>query len=64
VGQKGTVYAKIPEAGKGRGQSQVTVKGRLRTFDAVSDGPEIPSFQTVVVMSKVENNLLRVCPTE
>jgi hypothetical protein len=64
VGHKGTVYAKIPEAGKGRGQIQVTVNGRLRTFDAVSDGPEIPSFATIVVMSKVESNLLRVCPTE
>jgi len=64
VGLKATVYAKIPEAGNGRGQVQVTIKGRLRTIDAVSDGPEIPSFSTVVVMSKVENNLLRVCPTE
>ncbi|MBE7492785.1 MAG: hypothetical protein HS108_13665 [Planctomycetes bacterium] len=64
VGLKGTVYVKIPEAGKGKGQIQVTVKGRLRTFDAVSDGPEIASFKTVAVMSKVENNLLRVCPSE
>lgn len=64
VGLKGTVYVKIPEAGQGKGQIQVTVKGRLRTFDAVSDGPEIASFKTVAVMSKVENNLLRVCPTE
>lgn len=64
VGLKGTVYAAIPVAGQGRGQIQVTVRGRLRTFDAVSDGPAIPSFTTVVVMSKVEHNLLRVCPTE
>lgn len=64
VGLKGTVYVKIPEAGQGKGQIQVTVKGRLRTFDAVSDGPEIASFKTVAVMSKVENNLLRVCPSE
>lgn len=64
VGLKGTVYVKVPESGKGKGQIQITVKGRLRTFDAVSDGPEIASFKPVVVMSMVEDNLLRVCPTE
>jgi hypothetical protein len=64
VGLKGTCYVKIPESGKGKGQVQVTVKGRLRTYDAVSDGPEIPSFQSIVVMSRVDSNLLRVCATE
>jgi len=64
VGLKGTVYVKVPEAGKGKGQIQITVKGRVRTFDAISDGPEIVSFKPVVVMSMVEDNLLRVCPTE
>lgn len=62
-GLKGTVYLKIPEAGKGKGQVQVTVQGRLRTYDAVSDGPEIASFKPIVVMSKVDERTLRVCPT-
>lgn len=62
-GLKGTVYLKIPEAGKGKGQVQVTVQGRLRTYDAVSDGPEIDSFKPIVVMSKVDEKTLRVCPT-
>lgn len=63
-GLKGTVYLKIPEAGKGKGQVQVTVEGRLRTFDAVSDGPEIESFKPIVVMQRMDANTLRVCPTE
>lgn len=63
-GLKGTVYVRIPEAGKGKGQVQVTIGGRLRTFDAVSDGPEIDSFKPVVVMARMDKTTLRVCPTE
>ncbi|MCA8910290.1 MAG: hypothetical protein KDB82_01190 [Planctomycetes bacterium] len=63
-GLKGTCYVKIPEAGQGKGQVQVTVKGRLLTFDAISDGPEIPSFKPVVVMTRIDEKTLRVCPTE
>jgi hypothetical protein len=63
-GVKGTCYIKVPEAGAGKGQVQVTIKGRLFTFDAVSDGPEIPSFKPVVVMERLDEKTLRVCPTE
>jgi hypothetical protein len=63
-GLKGTVYVRIPEAGKGKGQVQITVLGRLRTFDAISDGPEIESFKPIVVMARVDENTLRVCPTD
>ncbi|MCA8916158.1 MAG: hypothetical protein KDB90_12170 [Planctomycetes bacterium] len=63
-GLKGTCYVKVPEAGSGKGQVQVTVSGRLLTFDAVSDGPEIPSFKPVIVMARVDEKTLRVCPTE
>lgn len=63
-GLKGTVYVRIPEAGKGKGQVQVTIEGRLRTFDAVSDGPEIESFKPIVVMARMDKTTLRVCPTD
>jgi hypothetical protein len=63
-GLKGTVYVRIPEVGKGKGQVQVTIGGRLRTFDAVSDGPEIDSFKPIVVMARVDKTTLRVCPTD
>lgn len=63
-GLKGTVYMKVPEAGQGKGQVQLTVNGSLRTFDAVSDGPEIESFKQIVVMARVDENTLRVCATE
>ncbi|MHC4841876.1 MAG: hypothetical protein ACYTDT_13140 [Planctomycetota bacterium] len=63
-GLKGTCYVKIPEAGQGKGQVQLTVQGRLRTFDAVSDGPEIESFKPVVVMARVDDKTMRVCQTD
>jgi len=63
-GVKGTCYVAIPEAGAGKGQVQVTIKGRLFTFDAVSDGPKIDSFKPVVVMERLDESTLRVCPTE
>lgn len=63
-GLKGTVYSTVPQAGAGKGQVQVTVNNRLLTFDAVSDGPEIPSFKPIVVMARVDEKTLRVCPTE
>ncbi|MCC6464030.1 MAG: hypothetical protein IT463_01675 [Planctomycetes bacterium] len=61
-GLKGTCYVAIPEGGKG--QVQVVVKGRLRTFDAVSDGPAIASFKQIVVMTHVDDRTVRVCATE
>ena len=63
-GVKGTCYLAVPEAGAGKGQVQVTIKGRLFTFDAVSDGPAIPSFKPIVVMERLDAKTLRVCPTE
>ncbi|MEE9311497.1 MAG: hypothetical protein V3V10_03695 [Planctomycetota bacterium] len=63
-GLKGTCYVKIPESGHGKGQVQLTVQGRLRTYDAVSDGPEIESFKPIVVMSRVDRETMRVCQTD
>ena len=63
-GLRGTCYISIPEAGTGKGQVQLTVEGRLRTFDAVSDGPAIDSFKPVIVMARVDQHTLRVCETE
>jgi hypothetical protein len=63
-GLKGTCYVRIPEAGQGKGQVQIKVQGRVRTFDAVSDGPEIESFKPVVVMARLDEKTLRVCQTD
>jgi len=51
VGHTATVYMSIPERGQGRGQIKVTVSGRLKTLDAISEGPKISEFQSVKVLS-------------
>lgn len=63
-GMRGTCYVRIPEAGQGSGQVQLTIGDRQRIFDAVSDGPAIDSFKPVVVMSRIDEKTLRVCETQ
>jgi membrane protein implicated in regulation of membrane protease activity len=53
VGQSGTVYIAIPAEGKGRGQIQVKVQGRLREVDAITDGKEELPTGTAVSVVKV-----------
>jgi len=58
VGSSGTVYLTIPEGGTGR--VNVSVKGRLREFDAVaSDGRTVPTGTAVKVV-RVNANVLVV----
>lgn len=63
-GMRGTCYVRIPEAGQGQGQVQLTIGDRQRIFDAVSDGPAIESFKPVVVMARIDERTLRVCETQ
>ncbi len=50
IGSVGTVYAAIPARGEGRGQVQMVVQGRLRTFTAISDGEPFASQVRVRVV--------------
>ena len=59
IGQIGTVYLTIPEKGKGAGQIQVTVQGRLATLDAMSEDEKIPTGSKVLVYD-VKNDVLVV----
>lgn len=51
VGRTANVYMTIPEKGAGRGKIQVSVSGRLKTMDAISNGPRISEFTSVTVLS-------------
>lgn len=62
VGRTASVYMSIPERGKGRGQIKVTVSGRLKMMDAVSNGPRIPEFRTVKVLSVGDDGTFVVEP--
>jgi hypothetical protein len=62
VGHTASVYMSIPERGEGRGQIKVTVSGRLKMMDAVSNGPRIPEFQSVKVVSVRDDGTFVVEP--
>ncbi len=51
IGRTGKVYLTIPAKGKGRGQVQVNVSGRLKIISASTQGEEIPAFTAVTVVS-------------
>jgi hypothetical protein len=63
VGHTATVYMSIPAKGEGRGQIKVAVSGRLKTLDAISDGPKIPEFQSVKVLSVRDDGVFVVEPS-
>ena len=50
IGSTARVYVKLPAKGKGLGQIQVSVSGRLKTVPAASDGKEIAAFADVKVI--------------
>ncbi len=61
IGQVGTVYVHIPAAGRGTGQIQVLVQGRLATVAAVGTGTAtIASGEKVRVTGLVGANILEV----
>lgn len=62
VGSVGRVYLTVPALGKGLGQVEVTVSGRLRILSASSTGAEIPAFASVTVMRVESDGTLLVAP--
>lgn len=62
VGHTASVYMSIPAKGQGRGQIKVTVSGRLKMMDAVSNGPRIPEFRSVRVVSVRDDGTFVVEP--
>jgi hypothetical protein len=62
VGKTASVYMTIPERGHGSGQIKVTVSGRLKMMDAISNGPRIPEFQSVKVLSVGDDGTFVVEP--
>jgi hypothetical protein len=62
VGHIASVYMSIPAKGQGRGQIKVTVSGRLKMMDAVSNGPRISEFKSVKVVSVRDDGTFVVEP--
>jgi hypothetical protein len=62
VGKIASVYMSIPERGEGRGKIKVTVSGRLKMMDAISNGPPIAEFKSVKVLSVRDDGTFIVEP--
>lgn len=60
LGQSGIVYVTVPAERSGRGQVKVTISGRQRIFNAVSEGVELASHTPVKVVQINPDNTLTV----
>ena len=59
VGQEGTVYLTVPP--EGTGKIQITVRGSLRIYDAVSEGKEeIKTGERILVNRVIHENVMVV----
>jgi hypothetical protein len=64
IGNTGRAYVTLPARGKGLGQVQVSVSGRLKTMPAASNGKEIAAFSDVKVVEARDDGTLIVEPLE
>jgi len=62
IGNTARVYVNLPAQGKGLGQIQVSVSGRLKTVAAASNGEEIAAFVDVKVVEARDDGTLIVEP--
>ncbi len=62
IGQTGEVHLLIPARQTGAGKVMVTVQGALREMDAVSEGGEIPTGESILVVGITDEDVLIVQP--
>ena len=58
IGHTGRVYMNIPEKGQGAGQVEVSVSGRKKILNAISDGTAVASFTSVKVIDVRDDETL------
>lgn len=65
VGQPGTVYVTVPAALSGPGQVEVTIQGRLKVVQAMTENAEaLPTRSRIRVADVLDDNTLLVAPLE
>lgn len=62
IGRTGTVYLTVPAQRSGKGKVSVSLGGVLKEYEAVTDGPTLPTGQAVTVAGIVEEAVLLVAP--
>ena len=65
VGKNALVYIPVPAGGQGKGKINVTVRGNMMEYDAITreDHP-LPTNQKVTVVSKVDETTVEVKASE
>ena len=64
IGLSGQAYVNIPSSRSGRGQVRVVIEDRQRLFNAVTDGPTIPTGTLVQVVGTNPDNTITVLPED
>ena len=64
IGLSGQTYVNIPRSRTGRGQVRVVIEDRQRLFNAVTDGPTIPTGTPVQVVGTNPDNTITVLPED
>ncbi len=60
VGCEGSVYLRIPGERKGEGKVQITINCCVREYNAVTDGPALPTGAFIKVVEVVNNSTVLV----
>lgn len=60
VGETGTVYLRIPSSGSGTGKIQIKLQNRTVELQALTEGEALPTGATIVVVSVVNSDTVRV----
>lgn len=60
LGRTVSVYLAIPSERKGKGKVQISINGSLHEFDAITDGDEIPTGSSAVVLEVMQDETLLV----
>ncbi len=63
IGVMGSVYARIPPKGQGRGQVTVNIHGAKRTVSASSTGPELAAFTNIRIVAVEQDGSVLVEPS-
>ena len=64
VGCEGKVYLAIPEGRSGSGKVQITINDAVREYEAVTDGPALPTGASVRVVEVISADTMLVEPIE
>lgn len=60
VGSNAVVYLKIPGENSGKGKITVSIQGRSQEFEAITNGPEIPTGAQVKITQQTTPNTFEV----